>query len=91
MVKKDLIEYLSHNFGFTKSVSNEVISNIFNEIKDAITRGDIVKIKDFGVFKSKMSNPRVCRDPRTGSRVDVSSKKKISFKVSNSLKRFINS
>ena len=91
MIKKDLINYLSHNFGFTKSVSNTVVSNIFNEIKDVIARGDIVKIKDFGVFKSKMSNPRVCRDPRTGDRVDVPAKKKILFKVSNSLKKFINS
>ena len=91
MVKKDLINHLSHNFGFTKSVSITVVSDIFNEIKNAIARGDIVKLKGFGVFTRKTVKSRICRDPRNGERVDSPSKKKVLFKVSKELKKFINS
>lgn len=91
MTKKDLTDYLSYNFGFTKSVSNTVVSNIFDEIKNAIARGERVKLKGFGVFTRKTVKSRICRDPRNGERVDSPSKKKVLFKVSKELKKFINS
>ena len=91
MIKKDLIDYISKTYALTKYESSLIISDIFDYIKRDIKAGNKVKIKDFGIFNYKISNPRVSRDPRNGSRVDVPSKKKVLFKVSSSLKKFINS
>lgn len=91
MVTKDLVDYLRINFTYTKEESNYIIAGILNEIKNSIKLGNEVKLQGFGTFKSKLSKSRIGRDPRTGERVDVPAKKKISFKVSKEFKNLVNS
>ena len=90
MGQKEIANHIAHNFGFTKSVSNTVIFTIFDEIKDAIARGNTIKINKFGTFKSKIANKRNCRNPMTGEQFESLPKKKVIFKPYKSLKNFLN-
>lgn len=91
MVDKDLIIYIRKTYNLTNIVSKHLLNDVLTKIKIAVKNGENVKLRNFGVFKSKILKSRICRDPRNGERIDSPSKKKIIFKVSKEFKSFLNS
>ena len=41
-----------------------IVSTIFDEITDALSRGDRVELRGFGAFSIKRRGPRIGRNPR---------------------------
>ena len=90
MTKADLIEEVSRVVEMTRKDSEIIVETIFESIVKALRASDKIEIRGFGSFRTRQRNPRVGRNPKTGARVEVPSKKVPYFKPSKELKDLIN-
>ena len=67
-----------------------IINTIFNEISEALARGDRVEIRGFGSFNTKETEARVGRNPKSGQKVPVEEKLKPVFRAGRELRKRIN-
>ena len=86
MTKSELIEALSRAESLTKTKAEEIVNLVFNEMANALARGDRVEIRGFGSFKVKHYDGYAGRNPKTGKRIEVKPKKLPFFKCGKELK-----
>jgi len=90
MTKADLIEEVSRAVEMTRKDSELIVDTIFENIVQALRGSDKIEIRGFGSFRTRQRQPRVGRNPKTGARVEVPSKKVPYFKPSKEVKDLIN-
>ena len=88
--RKDLIANVYFNIGFSKTISENIVYDIFNLFINNIISNNILKISNFGNFIKKNKKQRIGRNPKTKEVKVISSRNIIIFKASNLLKRRIN-
>ena len=88
--RKDLIDNVYFNIGFSKTISENIVYDIFNLFINNIISNNVLKISNFGNFIKKNKNQRIGRNPKTKEVKVISSRNIIIFKASNLLKRRIN-
>ncbi|MCL4456775.1 MAG: integration host factor subunit beta [Nitrospirae bacterium] len=82
MTRSDLIEMVTERVeGLTKKQVETIVSAIFEGMKDALSQGQKIEIRGFGNFRLKQRNAKTARNPRTGEKVQVPSKRVLHFKV----------
>ena len=86
MNKSDLIEALSKDAGIKTGKAEEVVRTVFNNMANALAKGDRVEIRGFGSFKVKKYKGYKGRNPKTGEPIKVKAKKLPFFKCSPELK-----
>lgn len=87
MTKRELIEKLADQIKDLSLKDAEIIVNtVFDTMTDALAAGDRIEIRGFGSFQVKDRRSREGRNPRTGEKVDVESKRVPFFKVGKELK-----
>lgn len=67
-----------------------IVAAIFDEIANALARGQRVELRGFGAFSVKQRGARVGRNPRTGDSVDVAEKFIPFFKTGKELREKLN-
>ena len=67
-----------------------IVNTIFDEIIEAMAKGDRVELRGFGAFSVKKRDARVGRNPRTGDAVDVAENRVPFFKTGNLLRDRLN-
>src|SRR6202142_2769307 len=90
MTKADLIEEVSRLAELTRKDSEVIVDPIFDSVVRSLRVGDKIEIRGFGSFRTRQRQPRVGRNPKTGTRVDVPSKRIPYFKPSKELKDLVN-
>ena len=88
--RKDLIVNVYFNIGFSKTISENIVYDIFNLFIDNIISNNVLKISNFGNFIKKNKKQRIGRNPKTKEVKVISSRNIIIFKPSNLLKKRIN-
>ena len=88
--RKDLIANLYLNIGFSKTISENIVYDIFNLFINNIISNNVLKISNFGNFIKKNKKQRIGRNPKTKEVKVISSRNIIIFKASNLLKKRIN-
>ena len=68
-----------------------IVSTIFDEISNALSRGVRVELRGFGAFSVKRREARQGRNPRTGESVQVSEKHIPFFKTGKEMRPRLNS
>jgi integration host factor subunit beta len=68
----------------------KIVTTIFDEISEALARGDRVELRGFGAFSVKKRDARVGRNPRTGASVHVTQKFIPFFKTGKQLRERLN-
>ena len=92
MTRSQLIARLvERNPHLTTDDIEKVVRTVFDEISDALSRGDRVELRGFGAFSVKERDSRKGRNPRTGETVEVESKKSPYFKTGKELRDRLNS
>lgn len=92
MTKSELIARLAEQNPhlFQRDVER-IVATIFDEITEALSRGDRVELRGFGAFSVKRRGPRIGRNPRTGDAVRVAEKCVPYFKTGKELRERLNS
>lgn len=91
MTKSDIVESICERVGgVTKKRAAEVVTLILDLMKDALERGEKVKISGFGNFEIRNKEPRKGRNPQTGEEITISERRVLTFKASQVLKERLN-
>lgn len=90
MTKAELIEDVSRVVEMSRKDSEIIVETIFDSIVKSLKAGDKIEIRGFGSFRTRQRKPRIGRNPKTGTRVDVPAKKIPYFKPSKELKDLVN-
>ncbi|HEX3231318.1 MAG TPA: HU family DNA-binding protein [Pyrinomonadaceae bacterium] len=85
VIKLDIINRLADETGIPKLKAEQAVEALFNSMKDALSRGDRIELRGFGVFIVKPRKRGVGRNPRTGEEVAIPSGKTIRFKPGKEL------
>ena len=90
MTKAALVEEVARVADLTKKHAEIIVDTVFRSIVDALHRGEKIELRGFGSFRLRRREPRKGRNPKTGDRVDVPSKRVPYFKPGKELKELIN-
>jgi len=90
MTKADIVSSVYEKVGFSKKEAVGVVETIFDILKEALERGEKVKISGFGNFVVRNKRARRGRNPQTGDDIEISSRKILTFKPSQVLKNELN-
>jgi integration host factor subunit alpha len=89
MTKADIVERIYKEAGFSKKEAAELVDLVFKVIKDTLAKGEKVKISGFGNFSIRDKATRVGRNPQTGTAMNISARRVLTFKPSQILKEDI--
>ena len=91
MTKSELIQRIaeSNPHLYHRDVER-IVSTIFDEVGQALSRGDRVELRGFGAFSVKRRDARIGRNPRTGTAVAVTEKFIPFFKTGKQLRERLN-
>jgi integration host factor subunit beta len=91
VIKSELIQKIaaSNQQLFHRDIE-KIVNVVFDEIVDALARGDRVELRGFGAFTVKHRAPRTGRNPRTGAPVSVTEKFVPFFKTGKELRERLN-
>jgi len=90
MKKSDLIAQLSEKEQLSGKEAFDIVNWVFDGFTDALRKGGRVEIRGFGSFTVRDYSPYLGKNPKTGQRVQVGSKKLPYFKVGKELKERVN-
>jgi len=90
MTKADIIEAIYEKVGFSKKESAEIVELVFDTVKETLERGDKIKISGFGNFQVRYKKARVGRNPQTGTEIEISARRVLTFRPSQVLKLALN-
>ena len=74
---------VSHRIGPVEKALLEVV-------RDALARGDSVRLPGLGSLNVRMSAPRVGRNPRTGERIEIPATGRVRFSQSPQMRSLLN-
>ncbi len=91
MIRSELIQRIAdENPHLYQRDVERIVNTIFDEVTDAMARGDRVELRGFGAFSVKKRDARVGRNPRTGESVSVEEKHVPFFKTGKLLRDRLN-
>ena len=90
MNKLQLIQALKESQNLSKSEATKCVELFFNAMADALLKGDRVEIRGLCSFHVKEYEAYTGRNPKTGEKVSIQSKKLPFFKAGTELKKRIN-
>jgi integration host factor subunit beta len=91
MIKSELVQRISsQNPHLYQRDIEKIVSAIFDEIVDALRRGDRVELRGFGAFSAKTREAHTGRNPRTGVVVQVAEKAIPFFKAGKEMRARLN-
>ena len=90
LTKKDIVNSLYMQIGYTKKISENLLEDVFELILDNLKRHKMVKIAKFGTFILREKKSRIGRNPKTKEKKLISQRKVVLFKPSKELKKKVN-
>ena len=90
LTKKDLVNQVYMQIGFSKQISESLIDEFFFLIVENLKKEGKIKLSKFGTFSIRSKKSRIGRNPKTKEEKTISERKVVLFKPSKDFKRFIN-
>ena len=90
MTKADLVKEIYLKADFTIKESAELVECVFDLVKSTLEDGEKIKIAGFGNFEVKEKAIRRGRNPQTGTSIEISARRVLTFKPSQVLRKSIN-
>ena len=90
LTKKDLVNLIYMQLGFSKQISENLIEDFFNTISNNIEKENVLKLSKFGTFSIRQKKSRIGRNPKTKEEKVISERKVVLFKPSKEFREFVN-
>ncbi len=90
LTKKDLVNIVYMQIGFSKQISENLIDEFFSLIVKNLEKERILKISKFGTFIIREKKSRVGRNPKTKEEKKISKRNVVLFKASKEFKNLVN-
>ena len=90
LTKKDIVNSLYMQIGFSKKISESLLEDVLGNIIDNLKANKKVKISNFGTFSIRKKKSRLGRNPKTKEKKIISERNVVLFKASKDFKEYIN-
>jgi integration host factor subunit alpha len=90
LTKKDLVNLVYMQLGFSKQISENLIEDFLLTIVSNIKQEKKLKLSKFGTFSIREKKSRIGRNPKTKEAKMISSRDVVLFKPSKRFKEFVN-
>ena len=90
LTKKDLINQIYMQIGFSKQISENLIEDFFDIIVENLKNEKILKLSKFGTFSIRQKKTRIGRNPKTKEIKIISERNVVLFKPSKEFKNLVN-
>ena len=90
MTKAELVDEVARVVSLTKKQAETIVNIVFDSIVESLRAGQKIELRGFGSFRLRSRKSRTGRNPKTGEKVEVPSKKIPYFKPGKELKELIN-
>ena len=87
LTKAEMAECLFDELGLNKREAKELVELFFEEVRDALVRGNHVKLSGFGNFALRDKSPRPGRNPKTGKEIPICARRVVTFRPGQKLKQ----
>lgn len=91
LTKAELAELLFEQVGLNKREAKDMVETFFDEIRNALERGESVKLSGFGNFQLRDKPQRPGRNPKTGEEIPITARRVVTFHASQKLKSMVES
>ena len=89
--KSDILKtYLKSQTDLTPKINESLFNRFFVILEKNISDHISIELRNFGIFKSKLMEPRYGSDPRNKKKIYIPSKWKVTFKVSENINKKLN-
>lgn len=85
VIKLDIINEVVNKTGITKTKAELAVETVFDSMKKALSHGDRIELRGFGVFNVRPRKTGIGRNPRTGAEVNIPPGKAVRFKPGKEL------
>ena len=89
LTKKDLVNLVYMQLGFSKQISENLIEDFLSTIVTNIKNEKKLKLSKFGTFSIRQKKSRIGRNPKTKETKIISSRDVVLFKPSKEFKEFV--
>jgi integration host factor subunit alpha len=90
LTKKDLVNVVYMQLGFSKQISENLIEDFLSTIVTNIKQEKKLKLSKFGTFSIRKKKSRIGRNPKTKEIKMISSRDVVLFKPSKEFKEYVN-
>jgi len=90
LTKKDLVNLVYMQLGFSKQISENLIEDFLSTIVSNIKNEKKLKLSKFGTFSIRQKKSRIGRNPKTKEAKLISSRDVVLFKPSKEFREFVN-
>ena len=91
LTKKDLINSVYMQIGFSKNISENLIDDFLTSITENLKKEKKLKLSKFGTFTIRSKKSRIGRNPKTKEQKSISDRDVVLFKASKEFKDLVNS
>jgi len=91
LTKKDLINSVYMQIGFSKNISENLIDDFLSTITENLKIEKKLKLSKFGTFSIRLKKRRIGRNPKTKEQKIISDRNVVLFKASKEFKDLVNS
>src|SRR6202041_29514 len=85
LIKLDIINEVVNRTGITKTKAELAVETVFEGMKKALSTGDRIELRGFGVFTVRPRKTGIGRNPRPGAEVSIPPGKAVRFKPGKEL------
>ena len=90
LTKKDLINQIYMQIGFSKQISESLIDDFLSLFVENLIKQKKIKLSKFGTFTIREKKERIGRNPKTRENKIIKARKVVLFKPSKEFKEFVN-
>jgi DNA-binding protein HU-beta len=85
LIKLDIINEVVNKTGITKTKAEMAVETVFESMKRALSHGERIELRGFGIFNVRPRKTGIGRNPRTGAEVAIPPGKAVRFKPGKEL------
>ncbi|MGD9613786.1 MAG: HU family DNA-binding protein [Alphaproteobacteria bacterium] len=90
MNKSEMIDRIVHKSDISRSTVSAVVDHVFDEITDALAKGEEARFVGFGTFEARCREAREGRNPQTGEPVQIPAQRVPKFAAGKGFKTALN-
>jgi DNA-binding protein HU-beta len=85
LIKQDIVHHVIKRTGLPRTKAEAAVDTVFEGLKQALTTGERIELRGFGVFSVRARKTGIGRNPRTGTEVNITPGKAVRFKPGKEL------
>jgi len=90
MKRKEFVKKIAENSQQSPLVVQKILREFVKVLAEELKNGEKVTISGLGQFKIKPTKAKLARNPKTGEPVQLPERKKISFRPTDWIRKYIN-